>query len=328
MATGTDIQFLKPAVNSPGLSTNGGRRIYSIIADATPLSLMQKVSASDRAAGFDRYYKMFVHAHDAANTGGTAGMFNFWNPTVSDDEIYWFPGTQTDTESGITGSEDHYGCGDLDSSALAAAATIDVYVENPAIIIFRDGETIYITDKADKDGSGNIEQHVINGVPVLVGNVATITLTGTLANAYSSTNTRVWSTSDEGAIAATNDADTTTSASGTFDHTLITNYNQGAVEQTITLNFTSATAYNVTSDVVAGLASGATGADYSPVNADTSTAYFTIPSTAFGGTFAATDTVEIPFHPADHPIWIRHKATAGIAAASGNQVECGFRFDE
>ena len=63
------------------------------------------------------------------------------------------------------------------------------------------------------------------------------------------------------------------------------------------------------------------------MNADSGTAYFTLPAAAYGGTFAIGDTIVTSFHAAEKSVWFRHYAAAGISAASGNQGHFGVLAD-
>jgi len=105
------------------------------------------------------------------------------------------------------------------------------------------------------------------------------------------------------------------STSGTFDSVTypITLFNIGTTEDAISLIFSSATAYSCTSVNYGSLGSGSITADFTPLNSDTGTSMFTIPSDAFGGTYAPGDTVTFSTHPSILPVWMVQNIPEGMA---------------
>jgi hypothetical protein len=172
------------------------------------------------------------------------------NRLTGSDRLYLFAGTQTDLQSDIS-SPDLYGAGKLDASVLAGVSEIDVLVEHGATTIFRAGGLIRISDQTSVGSGGNAEYKVIDtgGVSV-AGDVVTLTLTSALANDYSSTNTFVSSIYETAEVKGSAGNKVVTSTLGTFDETLVTVGNLGSLYQTVTLTFTSATAFTATSDEI------------------------------------------------------------------------------
>jgi hypothetical protein len=238
-----------------------------------------------------------------------------WRPTTGEDSLYLAEGTQTNIQSGF-GTPDLYGVGALDASVLTGASEIEVLVEDGAVIIFRDGDTIRISDETSLGTGGNAEIHVINGTPSVDGDVVTITLTGTLANGYSDTNTYVASLIEATDVAGTTASKTVTSASGTFDENNMTVGNLGSIYQIVTFTFTSATAFNVTSDAGITLAGGTVDTTYAPTNVGKGATYFSVPATCWGGTFVAGNTVVITTIPPAVPILEKRIVPAGCTAFS------------
>jgi hypothetical protein len=78
------------------------------------------------------------------------------------------------------------------------------------------------------------------------------------------------------------------------------------------LTFTSATTFTVSGTTLGGLASpGSVSADYAPLNPATGTAYFTIKTIAWGGTFQSGDQISFATVPAAIPVWYRREVPAG-----------------
>lgn len=284
-------------------SSNGGRITGTVITTGQSNSWWPNVTDTQLTDGATQYRKSFVRIDNANDEVGYNLRVGLWKPMPGDDAIYLFAGTQTDIQSGIS-SPDLVGAGTLDSSVIAGASEIDVLVEDGAVIIFRDGEKIRISDQTTVGGSGNAEFHVIDGDPTIDGDVVTITLVGTLAHNYSNTNTYVSSLLEQATVTGTVSDKVVTSSAGTFDETKVTVGNLGSMYQQITLTFTSATAYTATSDlVVFSPNTGTINATYAPTNISVGAAYVSIPTSAFGGTFALGDTVVFKTTPPAMPIW-------------------------
>lgn len=127
---------------------------------------------------------------------------------------------------------------------------------------------------------------------------------------------------ERASVAATVSNVVVTSALGTFDSATaghLIAHNRGAIEQDWTLTFTSATSFTASGPTAGTLStSGSTTADYAPVNPATGTPYFTIRALAWGGTFAANQTIAFTTHPAAMPIRYRRQVPAGTASLANN----------
>lgn len=261
-------------------------------------------------------------------------MFNpfVWidNPTPGDDWIIFWEGSQTDTQNDITGSETKYGSGDLNTNVSAAGSTIIVDVEDLTLasgndMIFRVGDTIGITNKPTPDsGTGTMEFHEIDtgGISVSTTEI-TITIVGTLANAYTvAEGTRIFSVLEptDDVVATVGTPVATTAGDGTFDHVTypVVGDNIGSENDTITLTFTDATNFNASGARLGSLGSGTTGGDFSPNNTNFTKPYFTVPYLGWTDTWASGDDLEFTLVPAAIPIWEKRVVPAGAASLSGN----------
>lgn len=315
---------------------NGGRMDNTASVTSGVLNnVFPSVFRAERVAGSTKYRKTFFKC--ANDDDDTLYSPQIWldRRTPGDDWVVIFAATQTDTQNDITGSEDCYGCAILQTDVVAGAGSIVVTVEDSTLItgaadvIFRNGDTIRITNKNTPDAStGTEELHVINGTPSASGNDITITLTDTLVNAYNTDDnlygTRVMSVLEPSDIEASFSGFTGTSAGdGAYDEVLfpIVLDNIGTIEQTVTLTFTSATTFTASSNVSGlSLTGGNTTTNYAPSNSDVSKPYFTMDFSGWSGTWASGDTVVFSTHPASTAIWQKRVVPAGASSLSGNRA--------
>lgn len=324
----SEIQTFAAETNND-TSGNGGRISANQIATGVKNNVWPDVPEAERTAGSTKYRKTFIKISNDADLDLQSSRIFVETATAGDDRVLIFPGTQRDTQNDIS-SPDLYGAGDLNTNVSGGAGTIIVDVEAGADLIFRDGGLIRISDRATIDGAGNEEfLRLANpgGVSYL-SDVATLTLDSgvTTANAYTvAGGTKVASVIEQGTIGLVIDNYAESTASGTFDEigNPITGDNIGTIEQTWTLTFSSATNFSVIGDTVGAVGSGSISTDFSPNNPSHSKPYFTLPSAAWGGTWASSETLVFQTHPAAAPIWQQRIVPAGAASLSSNDVRVG-----
>lgn len=309
----SEVKFYNPQVRDDSAS-NGGRMTASENVDNVANNVWPHVDEAERTAGSDKYRKLFTKLNNANDEPLYDVRQYLAKPTPGDDLLFLFAGTQTDTQGDLTGSENLYGAGTLDTSLSGGESSIDVLVEDWANYpIFRDGDEIVIWKGADSEDPDAYEFLTLSGAPSAVGNVVTLTLAGTVGGAYTAGSAWVASTLSRGTVQAMLGTVAVTSGAGTLDDAQIVPHNLGAVEDTITLTFTSSTAFDAVGAVLGSLGSGSVLSNWEPTNPNTGTGYLLIPSAAWGGTFVAGDTVSIPLHPAALPHWERRVVPAGAA---------------
>lgn len=306
--------------------SNGGRMTATPIPSAVKNNIWPDVPQSERTVGSLKYRKAHIHvANDDDLTLVRARAF-IETYTPGDDTVTIFPGTHTDTQSAITGTEQLYGCGQLNVDVLAAAATMDVMTEDATLDFFKDGMLVRISDKTDvDDATGNEEYVTIVGAPTYVGDVATIAFTPALVNGYAAASTRVASVIESGDTAASYAAFVVTSTAGTFDdttHPVLLDH-IASVEQSWTLTFTSATEFTIVGDTLGSLGSGNTSSNVQPNNPDYSKPYFIMNAAGFGGTYVAGDTITFTTSPAGIPVWYRRAIPVGANSLTGDKVIVG-----
>ncbi|MBF0310532.1 MAG: hypothetical protein HQL56_13485 [Magnetococcales bacterium] len=315
-------------------SGNGGRMATTAIADSVINNVLPNVSEAERAAGITRYRKLFRKVANADNLPLTSARLFIAKPTQAGDRVTIFPATQTDTQSGITGSERLYGCGPLNANASLGATSVAVATEAAADAIFRDGDLIRISNKPDVGSLTGVTEFIRLAASNAVswnGDLATLTFAEgqSLGNDYLAADTFVGSCIEAGSIEATASDWSLSSASGTYDGwngsgtspDILIPDAIGGIEQTWTLTFTSATAFTCVGDTVGAAGGGSTnGADFAPTNATFSRPYFTLPASGWGGTWATGNTLTFKTHPAAYPFWLKYKVPAGCGTLAGNNV--------
>jgi hypothetical protein len=309
---GSELVYYASAVVND-TSSNGGKISETEVVSGGSNTWWPNVPEATLTTGATQWRKGFVRVDNAANETATTLRVGLWRPTAGEDSLYLAKGTQTNIQSGF-GSPALYGVGALDDSVLTGANSIDVLVEDGAVIIFRDGESIRISNETSLGTGGTAEIHTISGTPSVLGDVVTITLAGTLANDYSDTNTYVSSLIEETGVAGATTGKSVTSVAGTFSEAYMVVGNLGSIYQTVTFTFTSATAFNVTSDAGITLAGGTRDTTYAPTNVGKGAAYFSVPATCWGGTFVAGNTVVITTIPPSVPILEKRIVPAGCTA--------------
>jgi hypothetical protein len=320
--------------NNGGLMDNASSVLTGVVNNVWP-----SVFKSERLAGSTKYRKLFLKVEN--DNDETFYNPQFWLDIVTpgDDWVIFFPGTQTDTQGDIAGTENCYGCALLKNNVTAGAGSIVVTVEDAVLAtgaadeIFRDGDTIRITNKdTPTSGTGTEEAHVISGAPTVVGNDITLPLAGTLSNDYNTNDnalgTRVMSVYEPGdVVAAYNSLVATTPGDGAYDDTAcpIVIDNIGTINQTVTITFTDATNFTVASNIAGvTLEDGVITSDYGPINPETSKPYFTIEKEGWTGTWANGDTLVFETVPAAVPIWQKRVIPAGAASLTGNKTTIVF----
>ena len=314
----TELKVYKSAAISD-LSTNGGRMSAVQATSGAASNIFPTVSESERTAGVTKYRKVFLKVANDADLTLYAPKIYLDKNSPGMDRISFFPGTQTNTQAAITGSERQYGGGKLNTNASAGASSIDVLVEAAAAVVFVNGDKIRITDKATLAGAGNEEYVTINGTITFAGDVASIPITPNLTNSYLAADTRVMAVYEPGDIKGTIDNFVVTSAGdGDLNVANVLADHIGTVEQTWTCTFTSATAFDIVGDTVGSVGSGTTGGGASPNNPSFSKPYFVIQSAGFSGTWQAGDTIVFQSHPAAVPVWMKQVVPAATATQANN----------
>jgi len=303
---------IRYSANRTATSANGGRMSTVALTSGAKQNYFPDWTAAQMASGATRYRKFFAHNTNADALSLTDAILHLLAPTPAGDRITYFLGTASDTQADI-GSPTEFGAATLQSSVSAAATALTVLLESDAMVIFRTGDKIFLTDGTNSEYHENV-------TIVKNGSLVTITLAAgdMLAYAYTA-GAVVASVLPLGSIVAAIGTVSKVTSSGVLDATKITADNIGSITHTVTLTFTSATAFSAVSDVLGSLGTGSIGSAFAPVNSDYMRPYLTVPAASWSGTWAAGEVVTIPVTAASAPFWLKNVVPAG-AAAYGNDA--------
>jgi hypothetical protein len=180
---------------------------------------------------------------------------------------------------------------------------------------------------ADIDATGNEEIVLLDAAPSAAGDVITLSFTPALSNGYTDTATRVASILDVDdalgdLITSYNTFTVASVGTGDYDDTTypITLDSIATVYEAWTLNFTSATAFDVVGDTLGVVGAGNVSGGAAPTNADFGAPYFTLPSTGFSGTWQSGDTISFTTVPQAVPLWLKRIVPAGAASTANNKA--------
>jgi len=297
-------------------SANGGKMSANESVSNIKNNVFPDVTEAERTAGKTRYRKLFAKVANDDDDTLFSGKIHATEHTPSNDYIVMFAATQVDTQADITGSERLYGGGGLTSDVSAGATAFDVTVEDTSLILFITADTVWI-------GDGTNEEYFENVTISKTGTTVTITLdTGDqLANSYTVAGGAVGaSVYEPGDILGSYDNWAETSSAGTYDESANPPEidNIGSIEETWTLTFTSATAFDCSGAAAGAVGSGNISGDFSPNNTDWTKPYFILRAAGWGGTWASGDTIVFQTHPAAQAMWFKEVVPAGSSAYSNN----------
>ena len=190
------------------------------------------------------------------------------------------------------------------------------------------GDELVITNLEDMDDAEhNMEFVTIESIS-WNGTKATITITeGTqysYALSYSGETatiyTRICQVIDVGSLVAVVDNLVDVSTGGTLNDAQIVAHNKGSITDTITVTFTSTTAFTVAGSSGINYGSGSIAVDFKPINANTSSFYFTIPTAAWSGTFIKDDYFTFDIAEAAQGIWAKEVVPQNTSSTSRNST--------
>lgn len=162
------------------------------------------------------------------------------------------------------------------------------------------------------------------------GNVATVALDDQVANAYTVAMTRCSACLYDAEIVSSIDTyAVTTVGDGDYDYTTypVVAHNDGAEQDTITITFTSSSAFTVTGANLGSIGTGSTSADFSATNPDNSEDLFTLDNSGWSGTWTSGDTFTFSIYPASSPVWFKEVVPAGTNQEPFNLCVVGFYLE-
>ena len=318
----TDIKYYKSLTYNDTVS-NGGRRSNTLLLSGSSNQMFPVITSAERAAGSLKYRKIFVQIESVQNLPLIDPKIYIENPTPAQDMVFFFPGTKSDIQSGITGTERKYGCGVLETSVVAGGTTLVVQTESSTVDIFQDGDLVRISNKSNiDDTTAQVTEEVVlvTGTPLRQGSIITIPI-APLTFDYTSGISRVSSVYQPGTLAPSIENLLVTSSSGIYnssDHP-ISLYSKATIDQTWTVRFLSASQVSVTGDSVGALGTFSATSDIAPINPQTSSPYFRIPVTGLSGSFTLNDLISFKSNSQSVGLWFQRIVPAGTASFTGNK---------
>lgn len=312
------------AITNNDTTGNGGRMSTNIITSNVRNALFPNVSEAERTSGITRWRKFFIKIANDDDLTFYNTKYHLTSISTADDYIAVTSGNQINTQGDLS-SPRIYGCGSLAANISSGDSIITVNIEGENSTAWNN-LNIFNTVVADNIiwiGDGTNNEYFENVSATKSNNTYTLTLNSgdTVANSYSNTDTHIASCINTGDIACSFDTVVVTSTAGTFDtatYPIILD-NIGTVYDSWTLTFTNATTYSISGLYEGALGSGGNiSSNASPINPFFAKKYFTIPYTAFGGTFATGDTITFKTYPAAIPIFMREIVPAGTVSSANN----------
>jgi hypothetical protein len=300
---------------------NGGRMTTTAIPSGTASNLFPAVTQAQRTTGAVQYRKDFLHVASAEDIALQDVKIFIAEPTAAADWFTFAPGTPTDTQATMAGAA--YGSAALAGALLAGATTASLTPENiasaTALNIFRVGQLVRISSEGPEAETSATSYATLSAV-AYTGAAIDITFAPALPVGHAF-GARVVGVYQPGSVQAAVGVPSVTSAAGTCAGAGLATHNKGGLPQNWTLTFTSATAYTIAGDTLGSIGTGTTTSDTAPANPGTGSPYFTLLSTAWGGTFAAADTVTFTTTAAAVPLWWRREVPAGCPSLTNNYLD-------
>lgn len=302
---------------------NGRINDASLVVDNVSNNVFDDVFPADRTSGDVDRFKLFSRFEDVDNGDAQDTLVFLGSPTTDDASAFLMVGTHTDTAASPAVS-DRYGVGELDANASGGATTVDVLVKDGSIAQWRNGNKVVFLDHTESTELQlqKADIKTVVGSPSVAADVVTITLDTGLSQAMNASDYYVACALDFGLVSAgVSGSPTVGSAAGTFDEAQVTVPNIGSVYQTWTLTFSSATAFSLSGDDLGASGTGNISGTFSPTNPNTGSPYFSIDPSAWGGTFAAADTVSFLAVPCAVPFHVERDTPSAAAAASNQKID-------
>ena len=313
----TDIKLFKPS-NISDTSSNGGAITTVELLDVVG-ALFANVDNTERTTGSTKWRKLFFKLYNNGVDPLIAARVFMDADTGGSDTVMFVPGTLTDTQSSISGSV-IFGVFPLSQSILANSNQVQVTLPTGIANPFYNGGVIRVTDKPTVNDSGNEDFVTVTNVSGSTG-VITLTVSPSVNSSYSAASTRVAGVYNFGDLTANVSNLVDASATGSLNISSIVCNNRATIDSVWTFSFTSSTAFTVSSSAVGSVGTGnIVTSTFTVNNPDVSLPYFTIPSSAWGGTFVSGDTFNFTTNAASVPLWIKRIVPAGSTPSSVNKA--------
>jgi hypothetical protein len=327
-----------PSISIVDGDANGGRMNHLIELPNNAVGVFPDILEAQRLDGRigtnALTQKVFRCVRNAENKTYTDALLYLGFPFDAAGHVLEItPATHTSVWSDVK-SLRRYGVGNLSNAPAFNGATgkttIVVQTAGSGFNHFQVNDEIIITNQlSTTDSTGTMEVLTIESA-TYVGTECTIIVNGRLRYNYQPTrlsggvtiNTRVASCAPMGDVKCGFSASANSSAAGTFDPSKILARNMGAKHQTITVQFNSATTFTAISnqsEIGSSVVSGSVAATWEPQD-NFGQPMLSVPSEAWGGTWASGDSIQIHITPPAMPVFLVIQVQAGSPAFESQQI--------
>ena len=289
---------------------NGGRMSATRIASGALEGLFPNVTPTQRATGLDQWRKAFVGIK-TYNDSQTllAPRVGLSAASAGDDYYLLYPGTARDTQNQIT--DRPYGFGVLAAAVDTGDTTATVTAETAAYasldpLPYQTGDLLCL---------GEAVEFVRVSTVSFDDDAITLGFSTPLTHDHAAGVSAVPVIEAADTIATVSSLSTTNDL--TYDAADLIVGSAGVIDQAWTVTITDATLGTLRLDgdtLGTGVATGAMGGNFAPVNPLTNTAYFNLKAVGWGGTAEDGDTLTFTTTPLMVPIWYRRIVPAGATA--------------
>ncbi len=320
--TSTNLVFRRAALVSDTTATqNGGRMTSSAIVSDAKNNLFPDVSQAQRVAGAEHFRKLFMHVANADNDALLNARVFLEDITPGDGFLLLYQVGQADVQSDLVGRP--YGVGRLAAAVGVEATSLVVGFEHPSMSTtrpVRSGDLVRVANIAATGGNGVEALATVDNV-TWAGAQATVTLTAPLGQAFDPAAGPVTVSSCITQAEVKASASPSNASWNPAGSLLLTN--KGTIYQTWTLTFTSPTEFRLDGDSLgASVATGTTSADFAPAPAG-GVPFFTMPASAWVGTWAAGNWLQFSTSPAAIPLFLQRVTPAGAGSVTNDGAYLG-----
>ena len=218
-----------------------------------------------------------------------------------------------------------YASGNLKADLASGQSSCVVVCENAATTLgFHANGIVRLSEQDSPDDTGTYEEITLNGTtPLVNGLEVTLYFDGTNVNAFTAADTKISAVMEIGDIEAATGTIVVTSASGTVDESGFPPvcYNKGTRDETLTVTFSTTTAFSVTGSRSGALGSGTISTDFVAVNPINGSTLITLPTGFFSGSgWVALNTVVIPTIGCNFAYWEARIIPADCDSLNGNEA--------
>jgi hypothetical protein len=325
-----ELQIFKSLIVSDNASNGGRMNPSSQVTSGVRNNILPNTTQAERDVGITRYRKIFCANRNSDDVELQYPYVHMISDTPAEDAVFFILGDFRDVQSDLDLTSDvdwRGGVGDLETALSETDTEIRVQFEDTDTLrIYPNTTEAPVGNRKLWIGEGATEEIVTWDSFTIESNVIVYSLSSGVVNDYTTAAKVAHIYSQDESIVPSSDDWIETSSSGTYDESTypLVLDNLGTIDDEWTITFTSSTAFDVEGLYTGDVGSGSTSSSLAPINSDTSTPYFTLPSAGWGGTWASGDTITFSTKPAAIPFWVVQYVPENTPSFSNNEFT--FRF--